>query len=78
MKNSRPKPAPDKPRGVTGKHARWRPKVRQPRSFVMTKTGHVMLDHHLKRTGLSRGDFIESLVREFGERIKVEPPRRVD
>jgi hypothetical protein len=77
-KTRRRKAAPDEAPRMSGKDCLYRPKVRQPRNYTMTAEDHVLVDTHLQRTGLSRGDFFTSLVRQFGARVQagrtIAPP----
>jgi hypothetical protein len=49
---------------ITGPRARYRGKVRKPVVLTFTPEGHSALAEGTQRTGLSKADYIESLLRK--------------
>lgn len=42
----------------------------KPRSILLTEQAHAILDHIRTRTGASRSDIIEFLIRHYGDRVQ--------
>jgi hypothetical protein len=44
-------------------------KLRRPYTFTLTEEATRLMEHDLARTGLSRGDYLEALIRRHGRAI---------
>lgn len=44
-------------------------KLRRPYTFTLTQEGTDRMIEDLERTGLSRGDYLEALIRKYGRQI---------
>lgn len=60
---------------VKGPFAMFRRKVRQPTSITLTPPAHVMLSRAKDRTGLSKADIIEALIRQHADSLTREQVR---
>ena len=58
-------------RPISGPVALFRNKVRMPVSITLTERHHRIVRDGMKRTGLSRSDFIGLLIEEYGELVKI-------
>lgn len=57
------------PRKLLGRSSLYRGKVRgRTLTFVLTATGHALLDRLMGRAGCSRSDYLEKLIREDAAR----------
>lgn len=55
---------------LSGPRSRFRHKVRSPVSLLLTESGHEKMNKELERTGLSRSDFFETLLMDYGQLVK--------
>ena len=60
-----------KKRSLSGPLALFRRKVRVPVSITLTARHHRVVNEGMKRTGLSRADFIGLLIEEHGEHVEI-------
>lgn len=58
---------------LTGPPARYRGKVRRPIVVTFTPEGHAALAEGVRRTGLSRADYLELLLRKAAARARPAP-----
>lgn len=59
---------------MSGPRSKYRPKIRSPKSVLLTKKGHEKLDAEIRRTGYSISDYFEDLLHRFGDKIgKADP-----
>lgn len=74
MSDSTPRRTRKRPeRKMSGPKNLFRGKVRQPISIALTKFGHRLMTRHVKRTGMSRSDYVESLLRLCGDKVPERP-----
>ena len=67
------KAKPETARRISGPRAVYRHKVRAPVSLLLTPEGHSIMGAELLRTGYSRSDYFEKLLRTFkGKLSKME------
>lgn len=58
-------------RNLSGPLALFRHKVRMPVSLTLTARHHRIVNEGMKRTGLSRADFLGLLIEEYGEHVTI-------
>lgn len=61
--------------GTTGPAAHYRPKDPRPITVALTTRGIRILVNVAKRTGASRGDIMEQLLRRFGVQVEFPEPK---
>lgn len=55
---------------TTGPKSVYRHKIRQPISITLTGIGQKLLAENTGRTGMKRSDFVETLLRQYGEEVQ--------
>jgi hypothetical protein len=63
---------------LSGPRSRYRGKIRRPVVLTFTPEGHAALMDGMLRTGLSRSDYIEYLLRRAGSRHRSETLSRAE
>ena len=59
---------------LTGPASYYRPKDSRPITLNLTAEGRRLLDDIAERTGASRADVVENLLRRFGQQVEFEEP----
>jgi hypothetical protein len=57
---------------LSGPRSRYRGKVRRPIVLTFTPEGHSALAEGTRRTGLSRADYVEFLLRRAASRVRTD------